>query len=77
VTLLEIAKSLPIDEKKKRAHALDYEPEEVELAIAWAKGEVALLQAQRALQIRNSSTTIHVLAYALRVAIRQGKLVRV
>jgi len=71
-TLLEQAQKIKVKKHVQR-HEINFEIQE--LAVAWAKGEVSLVQAGKALGLRNpAASTYMYLALGLRGALRSGIL---
>jgi hypothetical protein len=68
-TLLEKAKEI-----RAKTVANDYLDEEIDLAIAWMKGEIRLIQATRVLGLRPSGTVGNKIANFLREGYRRGKI---
>ena len=67
-TLLEVAKKQKTGVYSKGASA-----EEVEVALAWAKGEVSLSQIMRAMKVSNINVVYTKLAHCFKVYINSKK----
>lgn len=67
-TLLERAKKVRIGRSKTKV----FTAEEIELAIAWLRGEVTLMQVARALKINANNDAYIPLARAIRQALEEG-----
>ena len=71
MSLLNKARSIEIGNRIRA----DLTPEEIELAIAWARGEVASIQAQRALGDKTTTAIFYSrMALALKEAVKEGLL---
>jgi hypothetical protein len=66
LTLLEIAKKTKARGKPYK----EYKQEEIELALAWVKGEVNMQQIQKALGLKNAANSYSFLVHALKYYIR-------
>ena len=71
MSLLEKTKSAPILQGRSKDIPSS---DSIELAIAYAKGEITLRQANFALGNKNNASTEHVLNVALRYAVASGVL---
>ena len=73
MTLLDEAKAVQLRHTYRLGKAAErITDEDVELAVAWARGEVRLNQVHAALGKSNLILTQSFLAYALRAAVQRG-----
>ncbi len=69
MSLLDEAKAAPLQHRHRRG---EYTQDEMELAVAWARGEISVKQVAHALGKPMDTGTYAFLAHAIRAAHRMG-----